>query len=77
MIKPEGLCDIDVLAQARPPLKPGFQQNRMPEGDGEMFLPSYMRQRSKGNPSGSRSGRNRNHTQPKKVIKFLKYAATS
>lgn len=28
MIKPEGLRDIDVLAQARPPLKPGFQQNR-------------------------------------------------
>ena len=28
MIKPEGLRDIDVLAQARPPWKPGFQQNR-------------------------------------------------
>ncbi|XP_067048900.1 eukaryotic translation initiation factor 4 gamma 1-like isoform X2 [Acropora muricata] len=72
MMKPEGLPDIDVvLVQARPPSKSGSQQNRMPKGDGgeNMFLPSYMRQMSKGNPSGSRSGRNRNVT-TKKVIEL-------
>ncbi|KAK2557679.1 Eukaryotic translation initiation factor 4 gamma 1 [Acropora cervicornis] len=72
MMKPEGLPDIDVvLVQARPPSKSGSQQNRMPKGDGgeNMFLPSYMRQMSKGNPSGSRSGRNRN-VATKKVIEL-------
>ncbi|XP_044171027.1 eukaryotic translation initiation factor 4 gamma 1-like isoform X3 [Acropora millepora] len=72
MMKPEGLPDIDVvLVQARPPSKSGSQQNRMPKGNGgeNMFLPSFMRQMSKGNPSGSRSGRNRNVT-TKKVIEL-------
>ncbi|KAL9970594.1 hypothetical protein ACROYT_G022998 [Oculina patagonica] len=73
MLKPEGLPDLEVvLGQARPPSKSGYQQNKMPKADGgeNMFLPSYLRQNSRGgNQSGQRAGRNRN-VQPKKVIEL-------
>lgn len=68
MLKPEGLPDLEVvLGQPRTPSKSGYPNRMQPKDGGEnMFLPAYLRQNSRGNPSNSRTGRR--NVQPKKVI---------
>ncbi|PFX24037.1 Eukaryotic translation initiation factor 4 gamma 1 [Stylophora pistillata] len=68
MLKPEGLPDLEVvLGQPRTPSKSGYPNRMQPKDGGKnMFLPAYLRQNSRGNPSNSRTGRR--NVQPKKVI---------